>query len=371
MTNYTAIGIKPIINATGNFTSLGGSIMPPEVVAAWVEASMQFVDLLELQDRVGERIAKLVGAPAALVTTGAAGAIVLGTAAAVTGGDPALIRRLPQTSGLRNEVILQRTHHSGYDSQLTNVGVTLVDVETLEDLQRAINPRTALMFFMNDADGEGKIKRADWIAAARQYNVPTLVDASADVPPVARLRDYCVGRGAFDLVAISGGKAIRGPNDTGLLLGRTDLIEAAKRNTNPNEPSLGRMMKVGKEDMMALLTAIERFLRLDHQAERNEMERRVTVIETAVSDIAGVTTEHVIPPIANHQPHLIVDWDRAQISLSPEQVTDALKACDPSIRIGRVTGTGQKGILISVLALQPGEEQIVAFQLRRILSSQA
>src|SRR5262249_54122171 len=165
---YEALGIKPVINAAGTFTALGGSVMPPEVVVAWAEASRHFVDLVELQDRVGERIAKLVGAEAALVTTGAAGALLLGTAAVVTRGDRKLIGRLPDTAGMRNEVILQKTHHSCYDNQLTDVGVKLIDVETAADVERAISGKTALMFFMNYVEAEGKIKRAEWVELARQ-----------------------------------------------------------------------------------------------------------------------------------------------------------------------------------------------------------
>src|SRR5438067_2714774 len=253
---YEALGVKPVINAAGTFTALGGSVMPPEVAAAWVEASRHFVDLVELQNRVGERIAKLLGVEAALVTTGAAGALLLGTAAAVTRGDRKLIARLPDTAGMKNEVILQKAHHSCYDNQLTGVGVKLVDVETAADLFPAVTKRTALLFFMNVAEAEGKVKREEWVQAARRLGVPTLIDAAADVPPVGRIAEYA--KLGYDLIAVSGGKAIRGPNDTGLLLGRKELVEAAKLNANPHCGTIGRAMKVGKEDMVALLTAVER-----------------------------------------------------------------------------------------------------------------
>src|SRR5437868_2202809 len=156
---YESLGLKPVINAMGTFTVLGGSVMPPEVVAAWAEAARHFVDMVELQDRVGARIAELVGAEAAIVTTGAAGALLLGTAAAVTRGDPKLIVRLPDTAGMRNEAILQKSHHTCYDNQLTNVGVRLIDVQTPADVERAINDRTALFYFMNIAEADGKIGR--------------------------------------------------------------------------------------------------------------------------------------------------------------------------------------------------------------------
>src|SRR5262245_42525869 len=158
---YEALGIKPVINAAGTFTAMGGSVMPPEVVAAWVEASKHFVDLVQLEDKVGERIAKLLGVEAALVTTGAAGALLLGMAADVTRGDRKLIAKLPDTTGMKNEVILQKSHHSCYDNQLTDVGVKLIDVQAPEEVSRAANDKTALMFFMNFTEADGKIKRAE------------------------------------------------------------------------------------------------------------------------------------------------------------------------------------------------------------------
>jgi L-seryl-tRNA(Ser) seleniumtransferase len=348
-------------------TVLGGSLMPPEVVAAWADAAKHFVNLLELHDKVGERIAQLIGVEAALVTTGAAGALLLGTAAAVTRGDAACIKRLPDTTGMRNEVILQKTHHSCYDNQLTDVGVKLIDVETPADVRRAVHDRTALMFFMNVAEADGKINRQEWLKLARRHGVPTLLDAAADTPPLGRLSEY--NRMGFDLVAFSGGKAMRGPNDTGLLLGRKDLIEAGKRNANPHCGTIGRMMKVSKEDMIALLAAVDRFVHLDHEAEGRELERRIAVIEKAVADIATVSCERIVPPIANHVPHLILSWDEKRLPLTREQFTKQLAGGDPPIQLGRVSGTGDKGVLISVLTLQEGEERVVAERVRAVLKT--
>jgi D-glucosaminate-6-phosphate ammonia-lyase len=362
---YEALGVKHVINATGTVTILGGSLMPPEVVAAWVDASRHFVNLLDLHDRVGERIAKLIGVEAALVTTGAAGALLLGTAAAVTRGDPELIKRLPNTSGMKNEVLLQKAHHTCYDNQLTDVGVRLIDVETPADVERAVNKRTALMFFMNVAEPEGRIKRAEWLELARKHAVPTLLDAAADVPPRERLSEY--NKLGFDLVAFSGGKALRGPNDTGLLLGRKDLIAAAKRNTNPHCGTIGRMMKVSKEDMVAVLAAVERYLRTDRQAEWRAWERRIEVIEEALKGIPTLQCERIVPPIANHVPHLILSWDEKRLKVTRQGLTRELAGGDPPVQIGRVSGTGDKGVLISVFALQDGEERIVADRLRAIL----
>jgi L-seryl-tRNA(Ser) seleniumtransferase len=362
---YEALGLRHIINATGTVTNLGGSVMPPEVVAAWTDASRHFVNLLELHDKVDERIAHLIGVEAALVTTGAAGALLLATAGVVTRGDASRIRRLPDTSGMKNEVIIQKAHHSCYDNQLSDVGVRLIEVETAAQARRAVNDRTALMFFMNMADAGGRIGRQEWLDLARRHRIPTLLDAAADVPPLERLAGYC--RMGFDLVAFSGGKAMRGPNDTGLLLGRKSLIDAAKRNTNPHCGTIGRMMKVSKEDMIALLAAVERFVKLDHDAEWREYERRIGVIEAALRDIATLETERIVPAIANHVPHLQVVWDETRLGVTRAWLTRALMEGDPPIQIGRVSGTGDRGVLISVLTLQEGEDRIVADRLRTIL----
>jgi L-seryl-tRNA(Ser) seleniumtransferase len=362
---YEALGVKHVINAIGTVTNLGGSLMPPEVAAAWVDASKHFVNLLDLQDKVGEKIAKLVGVDAALVTTGAAGALLLGTAAAVTRGDRERIKRLPDTAGMRNEVVLQKAHHSCYDNQLTDVGVKLIDVETPADVRRAVGERTALLFFMNVAEPDGKIKRAEWIELAHSLKVPTLLDAAADAPPMERLAEYT--KQGFDLVAFSGGKAIRGPNDTGLLLGSKDLVEAAKRCTNPHCGTIGRMMKVSKEDMVALLAAVERFVRLDPKAEEREWLRRIGVIEAALKEVLTLQSERIVPAIANHVPHLLLTWDEDRLGLTPALVIKKLAAGDPPIIVGRVSGTGEKGLLISVFVLEEGEERIVAERLQAIL----
>jgi D-glucosaminate-6-phosphate ammonia-lyase len=366
---YEALGLKHVINATGTITNLGGSIMPPEVVAAWTEASRHFVNLVELQDRVGERIAKLIGVEAALVTTGAAGSLQLAAAAVLTRGDRKAMSRLPDTKGLKNEIVLQKAHHSCYDNQLTAVGARLIEVETAADVKQAVGDRTALMFFMNKDDAAGRIRRADWIALGRQLRVPTLLDAAADVPPAERLSEY--NRVGFDLVAFSGGKAMRGPNDTGLLLGRRDFINAAKLNTNPHCGTIGRALKVSKEDMIAQLAAVERFVRLDPKAELREWERRIEVVEQAVRDIPTVRSERIVPPIANHVPHLILTWDEKRVRITPERFTRALLEADPPIQIGRVPGTGERGVVISVLTLQAGEEAIVARRAQTILKNAA
>ena len=366
---YKRLGIQPVSNAAGTLTNLGGSLMPPEVTAAWLDASEHFVDLLELQDKVGEQIAKWIGVEAALVTTGAAGAMLLATAATVTRGDPDAIGRLPDTSGLKNQVITQASHHTCYDHQITNCGVKLIDVETRDELERAINDRTAMMLFYNLFEPDGKIKREEWVAVAREYNIPTLLDAAADVPPLAALFKY--NRMGFDMVAFSGGKALLGPNDTGLLLGRRELIEAAKLNNAPRCGNIGRMMKVSKENMVALWAAVERYVRVDHDAEWREWQRRLEVVEDALKGLTTVRTERFVPPIANHVPHLLVHWDENAVKITCDEVSSKLAKGTPPIRLGRVRGTGDQGLLISVFMLKPGEVEIVSRQLATVLCDAA
>ena len=265
---YEALGVKHVINATGTVTNLGGSLMPPEVAAAWVDASRHFVNLLDLQAKVCERIAGLIGVEAALVTTGAAGALLLGTAAVVTRGNRSLHS--------------PTARHQGHEKRSASAeGPSLLLRQPTDEHWRQANRSgdggrcqarrqrcTALMFFMNVAEANGRIQCREWLKLAKQHQVPTLLDAAADVPPLARLSGY--NRMGFDLVAFSGGKAMRGPNDTGLLLGSKALIEAGRLNANPHCGTIGRMMKVSKEDMVALLAAVERFVKLDHKAEWRE-----------------------------------------------------------------------------------------------------
>jgi uncharacterized pyridoxal phosphate-dependent enzyme len=366
---YDVLGVKTLINAAGTLTNLGGSLMSREVLAAHASAARHFVDMVELQDRIGERIAVLLGVEAALVTTGAAGAMLLATAAAVTRGDPARIARLPDTTGMPCEVVTQKAHHTGYDHQVRACGVRLIDVETLPELERAINERTALLLFYNLLEPDGKIGKEEWIEVGRRRGVPTLVDAAADVPPLEALSR--LNKLGFDLVAFSGGKALGGPSNTGLLLGRKALIEAAKLNASPNEGTIGRMLKVSKEDMVALWAAVERYFRIDHDAERREWERRVAEIARVLAGVPTVTTQPFVPPIANHVPHLLVFWDESRIRIHRDEVTRLMAEGEPPIALGRVSGTGDRGLLISVFQLKPGEDQVVAHRLFEILKSAA
>lgn len=368
---YTRLGVTPIINALGTVTRLGGSIMPPEVVRAMQEAGQYFVDMKELNARVGERIAQLIGVEAATVTTGAAGSIAMATAACVAIGNTDRIKQLPDTTGMRNEVIVQKSHRT-YEHQVLNVGAKLIEVQTLAQLRAAINERTAMLFFLNKASDTGQIDRATWIAVGKEFDVPTFNDAAADAPPVEHLSAYV--KLGFDLVCFSGGKGLRGPQSSGLLLGRKDLIDLACAHGELWSTS-GRGMKVGKEECMGLLAAVERFVSLDFDAEHATWMRRIAVIEQAMAKIDGVRTEIYTPPVANHVPHVNVEWEPGKIKLTEQQVSDALLHGSPRIEVaghnwfrgGDETRSGLPGVTVSVWMLQDGEVQVIARQLGDVL----
>jgi L-seryl-tRNA(Ser) seleniumtransferase len=360
---YTRLGIRPLINGVGVVTHLGGSLMPPEVVAAMDEAAKYFVPLNELQKKVGARIAELLQAPAAMVTCGCASAITMGTVACVARGDAEKLRRLPDTAGMKNEIVQQKTHRGGYEQQMLLVGTKIVWVETREELDRAINDRTGMMFFYNEMEPEGIIKRDEWIRVGKERGVPTFNDAASDTPPLDRLFQYT--REGFDLVAFSGGKALRGPQCSGLLMGRKDLIDAAIPAMSPYA-SIGRGMKVGKEEMIGLLAAVERYLKVDHDAEFKELENRVAFMIDALSKIFGLTAERHLPPIANHVPHLRLTWTQDAFKFRAGEVTRRLMQGDPPIAI---SNRGERVLHVSVWMMRPGEHQIAAKRLHEVFTA--
>jgi len=360
---YASLGVKPVINGVGVVTVLGGSIMPPEVVRAMEEASRYFIPLPELQRKVGARIAELLHCPAAMVTCGAASAISVGTAACLSQGDPANLRRLPNRDGIRYEVIQQKSHRSGYEHQMELCGAKIVTVETRAELEAAINERTGMMFFLNKAEHDGQVGSAEFVKIGKARGVPTMNDAASDATPKENLWKYT--QMGFDLVIFSGGKALRGPQASGLLLGRKDLIEASLPAMSPFG-GIGRGMKVGKEELCGLLAAVERYLKVDHQAEQRELEDRVASIRAALKSIPGVQTDRHVPVIANEVPHVTVQWDESVRSLTAQKVAEKLMAGDPPIHVQR---PGQGKLLISVWMMRGDEPKIVGKRLREILSA--
>jgi len=363
-TVYGKLGIRPLINAAGTYTVLSACTMPREVSRAMEEASRFHVSIHELHAAVGKKIAALTGAEAALVTAGAANALSLATAACVAGKDPDKIRRLPDTAGMKNEVVIQKTHRVGYDHAIRAAGTRLIEVETREQLVSALGDKTAMVFFLNYADPQGQVKRSDFVDIARKAGVPTLIDAAADVPPPTRLSEYV--RMGFDLVAFSGGKGLRGPQCSGLLLGRKDLVEAAYLNGSPHADTLCRGAKVGKEEIVGLWTAVELYVKRDHEAEWRDWESRVRDIARALEGLRGVRTEAFVPEIANQSPHLRVSWDEKLLPLKNLQATRLLREGEPRIEIR--PSAGDKSMLeIAVWMLNPGEHRIVARQVREVL----
>jgi uncharacterized pyridoxal phosphate-dependent enzyme len=362
---YEELGVPTVINCEGTMTVLGGSILRPELEAVMAMAGRHFVSIPDLEVAAGKRIAEMLKLPAgysALVTSGAAAAIQSGLAGILTGDNEALIRQLPDVTGMKSEVIIQKSHRNPFDHQLRSTGVKLVEIETREQLHSAVNDRTAMMHFSNFANAQGQIKVDDWAKLAKQYNVPCMNDAAADTPPVSHLWDYT--NLGYDLVTFSGGKAMRGPQCAGLLVGRKDLVAYALLNNSPHEDTLGRSQKVGKEEIIGMVKALEIYLNEDHDALAKKWQGRLEGISKELTKIPGVSTSFFTPDIANHVPHMQIAWD-SKISVTPQQISKLLRNSKPAIVIGG--GEGRPGLVMCSFMLQPGEDKIVAEQLSRIL----
>ena len=294
---------------------------------------------------------------------GAASAITLGTAGVLTGNDPKKASRIPNDlTGMKTEVILQKSHLIGYAHAIKNCGVKLILVETQKELEAAINEKTAMLWFLNAHNYQGKIQYKGFLEAAKKYNIPSFNDCAADVPPVENLWKYTdMG---FDLVAFSGGKGMRGPQSTGLLLGRKDLIEAARLSAPPRGDTLGRGMKVNKEEILAMLIALENYLGRDHDKDWQLWDQQIRHIASTVGKVNGVKPEIHIPDIANHVPSLKIHWDESVVKTNPNEVRQALRDGHPSIE----TVGGAESVNITTWMLNPGEERIVAQRLKEILS---
>jgi L-seryl-tRNA(Ser) seleniumtransferase len=270
---------------------------------------------------------------------------------------------LPNLAGMKSEVIIQKSHRFGYDHAIRNCGVKLVEVETADDLERAINPQTAMMLFYNNNNTVGRIRDEEFAQLGKKHGIPTFNDAAADVPPVENLWKYTAM--GFDLVTFSGGKGIRGPQSAGLLIGRKDLIVAARLNAPPNGNTIGRGMKVNKEEILGMLAAIELYLEKDHQKEAREFDKRAETIRSAAAAVPGVKAEVFVPEVANHVPHVRISWDRAAGRISPDAAVTAMRDGEPSIGI---RSEGQS-LVIGVWMMRQGEDKIVARRLRQVLDT--
>ena len=362
---YEELGVTTVINAEGTMTTLGGSLIRPEVEVVMAQASRHFVSMPGLEEAAGKRIAQMLKLPegyGALVTSGAAAAIQSGLAGILTGDNESLIKQLPDLTGMKSEVIIQKSHRNPFDHQLRGTGAKLIEIETRDQLRAAVNDRTAMMHFTNFANDAGQIKVDEWVKLAKEYKLPCFNDAAADTPPISHLWDYTnIG---YDLVSFSGGKAIRGPQCAGLLIGRQDLIHYALLNNSPYEDTLGRGQKVGKEEIIGMIKALELHLKDDYDALDKEWQDRLELVSREITKVPGVTTKFFTPAIANHVPHMQITWD-SRISLTPQQVSQLLRNSKPSIVMS--AGEEKPGLAMNSFMLQPGEDQIVAEQLSRIL----
>jgi len=362
---YEELGVKTVINCEGTMTVLGGSILRPELEAVMAEAGRHFVRIADLEVAAGKRIAEMLKLPegyGALVTSGAAAAIQSGLAGILTGDNEQFIRQIPDLTGMKSEVIIQKSHRNPFDHQLRTTGIKLVVIETRDDFRKAVNEKTAMMHFSNFANGAGQIKVDEWVKLSKEYKIPCMNDAAADTPPVSHLWDYA--NMGYDLITFSGGKAMRGPQCAGLLIGRKDLVANAFLNNSPHEDTIGRSQKVGKEEIVGMVKALDLYLNEDHEALWKEWQNQLEYISRQITRVDGVSTSFFVPDIANHVPHMAITWDSSRIALTPKEVSKLLADSTPSIIMG--AGEDRPGLAMNSFMLQPGDNKVVAEQLTQI-----
>lgn len=362
---FKELGVRTFINAAGTLTFMTGSLMHDEVLDAINGSSKEFCMLDELQDKVGERIAKMVHSEAAVVTSGAFSGLTLGLAGILTGTDQKKVEQLPhlEYTGMKSEVIVQKAHNIVYTHALSNTGCKIVFVETAEEVEKAINERTALLWFLHIQSDKGKIMHEEWVALGKKHNIPTAIDIAADVPPVENLWKY--NDMGFDFVVVSGGKAMRGPQSAGLLMGKKNIIAAARMHMPPRGFNIGRGMKVNKEEILGMYVALEKFINQDHDKVWKQWEEGVALIENAVKKVDGVITEVTVNPLGNHTPTLRISWDNNKVKITKQDLQLNLRNGSPSIEVGGVQG---EAIGVTVWMMKPGQEKIVAKRLVEELS---
>ena len=356
---YQSLGVRPLINCRGTYTIISGSLMLPEVREAMVEAAKAYVHLDELMAAVGARIAEVMQCDWGLVTNGCAAALTQVTCGCVAGADPQQIAQLPDTTGMKNRVLFQPGHLHVYTHAIRAVGVELVEVEDHDALSAAIDDRTAMFAFFGDRGDDSNIPLEDVATICHRKGVPVFVDAAAERPDVPN--PYL--QAGADVVAYSGGKCLRGPQSSGLVLGRKDILQAAFANGAPHH-SLGRAMKAGKEEVMGLLSAVEQWVLRDHDAEWAMWAHWLQLIADAVADLPSVTTTVRMPGRSNVAPILEVHWDCASLPIAPDQAQQQLSDGDPRIELF----THAMGVEVMPYMMEPGEAAIVARRLREVLS---
>ncbi|HEX8041094.1 MAG TPA: aminotransferase class V-fold PLP-dependent enzyme [Chryseosolibacter sp.] len=364
---YESIGVDPIINCRGTFTIIGGSLERPEVLAASKAAAGHFVQYDELAFGVGRRLAEVTGAEYGMVSSGCAAGLKHVTAACVTGGNPEKLIRIPDLSGMeKTEVIIPRSSRNVYDHAIRNIGVRIVTIDTPEELAQAINPRTAMIYMMADdeKDKDQPLSLENIAALAKPKNIPILVDAAAEILTIPNVH---LRRGAT-VVAYSGGKAICGPQCAGLLLGKKDILMAAWQASAPHHGP-GRDNKVGKEEMLGMLAAVEAWTTRDHKAEWKTWLSWLDVIAKRMSKIDGVTTEVEEPTeLSNRSPVLHISWDPAKLNITAEEIAEDFARNKPRIAIGARSKEGSTTLSVTTGQMQPGNEKVVADRLVETLS---
>lgn len=362
---FKELGVRTFINAAGTFTAMTGSLMRPEVLNAINYSAQDFCMLDELQDKVGERIAKIVHAESAVVTAGCFSAMSMGLAGILTGVDEEKVVQLPhlEGTGMKSEVICQKGHEIVYAHALKNTGCKLIMIETVQELEQTISEKTALMFFLNVQSDKGQIMHEEWVAIAKKHGIPTMIDIAADVPPIANLWKF--HEMGFDLVCVSGGKAIRGPQSAGLLMGKKKYVQAARLHMPPRGFNIGRGMKVNKEEILGMYAALEKFVSLDQKKEWAIQQAQVDLMATAAKTVKGVTTEVKVPPLGNVTPTLHIAWDSEIVKITGKELQQRLRDGTPSIEVG---GSGDSTLTLTAWMLKAGQERIVARRLQEELS---
>src|SRR5690242_3265315 len=357
---YQSIGVRPLINARGTFTIITGSQTLPEVKRAMDLASRGFVNMDELMEGVSKRLAVLTQAEWGIVTAGCCAAITHFTAAVIAGGNPERMQKLPNLEGLKNEVVVPAYSHQVYDHAVRMLGTKLVIVHEAADLERSFNERTAMAYILAGPGDDGPLGTRAVCEVAKKWKVPVLVDAAAEILTIPNVH---LRRGA-SAVAYSGGKCLRGPQAAGLLLGKKDILQAAWVNSAPHH-AFGRSVKVGKEEIMGMLAAVEMWVKRDHKAEWAQWESWLDHIATSAKRVDGVTTKVNQPSadLSNRTPELLIQWDGAKLGITGQEAAKLLLDTDPRIVVSRSSGArpGNMASTIGVVPYQmmPGDEKVV------------
>jgi L-seryl-tRNA(Ser) seleniumtransferase len=365
---YEQLGIRPVVNFQGTMTTLGASKMWEELHEAAAKASREYVVLEELQEKIGKRLSALIGCEDAMVTPGAAAAICVGTCAALTGSDTQKVRQLPDLTGMKKEVIIQKVHRNGYDHAARNTGVRIVDVESERALIDAIGDQTAMMYFLGGTSGDWRWETPVSLERCREIThragVPLMVDAANMLPPWDNVRR--LARLGVDLICISGGKHMRGPQCSGILAGRRDLIQSALLNSSPHSDSLGRPMKVGREEMVTAWLTAEKYSRLDFDALDRECVRQAEYIERELSAMPGLKLERTPVDRARKIRRVQVHWDEQALGITARDVERLLMEGEPRIAVGRAQ---PQGIELTVFMNEAGDEKTAVRRLREIFKA--